>query len=53
MVQDTEALASIYTVNEGFENRLKSIVQKVTRSKELMEKLKRNVTLILIYNVCL
>ena len=40
MVQDTEALASIYTVNEGFENRLKSIVQESYSFKELMEKLK-------------
>lgn len=39
-VQDADSLASIYTVNEGFENRLKSMVQVSHSLRELMENLK-------------
>lgn len=40
IVQDADSLASIYTVNEGFENRLKSMVQVSHSLRELMENLK-------------
>lgn len=39
-IQDADSLASIYTVNEGFENRLKSMVQVSHSHRELMENLK-------------
>ncbi|MEJ7543294.1 nucleotidyltransferase family protein, partial [Staphylococcus intermedius] len=40
LTQDTNTLNTIYTVSEGFENRLKTIIKDVNSFKELLSKTK-------------